>query len=265
MRGATLHVPGHFGEWLQGRLGPEGPVALVTLPCAALGVRAAHRPGGAMRLHPAGAPGRARALLAGLGLPARGRFVLRPLAGPGLGTGVSTASLIAIALLAGWQGPPEALARACVGAEGASDPLMFPAPERLLWASRRGLALAALPALPRYEILGGFSGPPRWTDPQDDRFPDISDLVADWQGATGLPAFAALASESAARTLALRGPDGDPSAAVAREIGALGHVIAHTGAARGFVFAPGTIPDHAPAALRAAGLRGILRFRGGGA
>ena len=26
-------VAGHFGEWLQGRLGPDGPVALVTLPC----------------------------------------------------------------------------------------------------------------------------------------------------------------------------------------------------------------------------------------
>ena len=31
-------VAGHFGEWLQGRIGPDGPVALVTLACPALGV-----------------------------------------------------------------------------------------------------------------------------------------------------------------------------------------------------------------------------------
>lgn len=264
MRGA-LHVPGHFGEWLQGRLGPAGPVALITLPCAALGVRAAHRPGGALRLHPAGAWGRARALLARLGLLARGRFLLQPLAAPGLGTGVSTASLIAIARLADWQGPPEDLAQACIAVEGASDPLMFPAPERMLWASRAGVVLAPMPALPRYEVLGGFYGPPRRTDPADARFPDIADLVADWRGATDLSTFAALARESAARTLALRGPAGDPTAAVAREIGALGFLIAHTGAARGFVFAPGTVPDQAPAALCAAGLRGVIRFKGGGA
>ncbi|TCP38104.1 hypothetical protein EV662_12129, partial [Rhodovulum marinum] len=33
-------VAGHFGEFLQGRLGPDGPVVLVTLPCPALAVRA---------------------------------------------------------------------------------------------------------------------------------------------------------------------------------------------------------------------------------
>lgn len=261
----ALHIPGHFGEWLQGRLGPEGPVALITLTCARLGVLARHRPGGTLHLHHAGAPGRTRALLARLGLPARGRFALQPLAAPGHGTGVSTTSLIAIARLAGWQGAPEDLARACVAVEGASDPLMFPDPERLLWASRIGRIVAQMPALPRYEILGGFYGPPRRTDPGDDRFPDMSDLAADWQGARSLPEFAMLASESAARTLALRGPSGDPSAALARQIGALGLVIAHTGAARGFVFAPGTVPEGAEGALRAAGLRGVLRFRGGGA
>ncbi len=260
-----LHIPGHFGEWLQGRLGPEGPVALITLPCARLGVHARHWPGGALHLHRAGAPERARALLTRLGLPACGRFALRPLAAPGLGTGVSTASLIAIARMAGSQGAPEDLARACVAVEGASDPLMFADPERLLWASRIGRSVAQMPALPRYQILGGFYGTPRRTDPGDDRFPDISDLVADWPRARSLPDFAALASESAARTLALRGPSGDPSLTLAREIGALGLVVAHTGAARGFVFAPGTVPEGAEGALRAAGLRGVLRFRGGGA
>ena len=36
----SVRVPGHFGELLQGRIGSDGPVALVTLPCPALGVTA---------------------------------------------------------------------------------------------------------------------------------------------------------------------------------------------------------------------------------
>ena len=35
----VARVAGHFGEFLQGRLGAEGPVALVTLPCPALRCR----------------------------------------------------------------------------------------------------------------------------------------------------------------------------------------------------------------------------------
>ncbi|WP_444430839.1 hypothetical protein ACTTAM_07955 [Rhodobacter capsulatus] len=48
----------------------------------------------------------------------RGRIVLCPAVAPGLGTGVSTASLVALARLAGWDGAPGLLARACVAAEG---------------------------------------------------------------------------------------------------------------------------------------------------
>ena len=40
MRQDTLRVAGHFGELLQGRIGRDGPVALVTLPCPVLGVTA---------------------------------------------------------------------------------------------------------------------------------------------------------------------------------------------------------------------------------
>lgn len=258
-------VAGHFGEWLQGRLGPDGPVVLVTLPCAQLGVVARHRPGaGGFALAGAGlSTARARAFLRGLGLQISGRVQLAPCAQAGLGTGVSTASLVALAQLAGWDGPPEALARACVAAEGASDPLVFDAPERLLWASREGRALTTLPSLPRYEILGGFFGPPRRTDPRDGAFPDIADLLVQWQQARDLSARAVLASESAARTTRLRGPAQDPTAALARRLGALGWMRAHTGAARGLIFAPGTVPEGATAALLAAGLRGLHRFKGG--
>ncbi|WP_444455575.1 propanediol utilization protein [Rhodobacter capsulatus] len=261
----ALHIPGHFGEWLQGRLGAEGPVVLVTLPAPALGLDLRFRPGPGLRLHGAGlTPARARQFLAPLGLDLRGRIVLRPVVAPGLGTGVSTASLVALAQLAGWDGPPEILAQACVRAEGASDPLMFPAPERLLWASRQGRALALLPALPRYEILGGFSGAPARTEAADSAFPDVTDLVARWQRAETLADHAAIASESAARCSALRGPGDETAPDLAARLGALGWVRAHTGAARGLIFAPGQVPEGAVAALRAAGWRGILRIRGGG-
>lgn len=256
-----VRVAGHFGEWLQGRLGHGGPVVLVTLPCAALALHGRCLPGPA-RVQ--GVTGRAaRGFLQSLGLRVPGRVRLRAGVAPGLGCGMSTARLVALARLAGWNGPPEMLAQACVACEGASDPLMFDAPERVLWASRLGLGLGDLPALPRFEIVGGFWGAAVRTDARDMAFPDVSDLVAQWHRARGLAEFAALATESARRCLALRGPVDDPTEALAQEFGALGFVIAHTGAARGLVFAPGTVPVQARAALRAAGMRGVRQINGG--
>ena len=261
----SVRVAGHCGEWLQGRLGPAGPVVLVTLPCDALGVRGWQRDAAGVRLSGAGINLlRAQRFLRGLGLGMRGRVLLRASAPPGLGAGMSTARLVALARLAGWQGDPLALARACIACEGASDPLMFDAPERMLWASRTGLIVQSMPALPRHDILAGFHGGPVPTDPRDDDFADISDLVAEWSRAQSLPAFAELASESATRCLRHRGPVNDPTPRLARALGALGWAIAHTGAARALIFASGQIPADAPAAMQRAGFRGLMRFRGGG-
>ncbi|MFD2175750.1 propanediol utilization protein [Rhodobacter lacus] len=261
---AFVHIPGHFGEWLQGRLGPEGAVALVTLSAPDLGLDARHRPGRGLRIHGAGlSPARGRAFLERIGAGLFGQVVVRPVVAPGLGTGVSTAALLALARLAGVGAPEEMLAKACIAAEGASDPLMFAAPDRLLWASRQGCSLGLLPPLPRYEILGGFEGPPVRTEPRDTAFPDISDLVARWQAGPTLADLAALASESAARSSRLRGPAVESAPALAARLGALGWMRAHTGPARGLIFAPGRVPTGAEALLRAAGWRGILRLRGG--
>lgn len=256
-------VPGHFGEWMQGRLGPEGPVALVTLCCPVLQVRA---PGGAVRLADLFPPERLAGFAAALGVAGDwpGLECDMPL---GAGAGASTACLVASALACGFDGAPERLARACLAVEGASDPLMFAAPDRILWASREARALAHLPPVPRAEIVGGYWGAPLRTDPADDDFPDIADLVAAWRDGDGgdLAMLAALASEAARRADARRGP-GDPMAELARDLGAAGHTRAYTGAARALVFAPGTVHEGAEAALSEAGLTGLVRFvTGGGA
>lgn len=266
----SVRVAGHFGEFLQGRIGPDGPVALVTLPCPALAVAAWHAPGPGLSIHGSGqrliTPERARRFLARLDRRLSGHVRLRAAMPAGGGAGASTAALVALARLAGIASAPEALARACIAAEGASDPLMFSRPEDLLWASREGRVLDRFPALPRMDVIGGFLGPARRTDPGDANFPDIGDLIRAWGRAasTGRPeALAEIASLSASRTLALRGPESDPTAELARDLGAAGFAVGHTGSARALLFVPGRIGPHAGAALRAAGMTGIVRFRVG--
>lgn len=257
----AVRVPGHFGEWMQGRLGPEGPVALVTLCCPALGVCA---PRGPVRLADLFPEAQLAEFAEALGLAGDwpGLACDMPL---GAGAGASTACLVAAARACGFDGPPDRLARACLAVEGATDPLMYPAPDRLLWASREARILADLPAVPRAEILGGYWGAPMRTDPGDVDFPDISDLAAAWRTGGDLMLLAELSSEAARRADARRGP-GDPMADLARDLGAHGHTRAYTGTARALVFAPGTVPGRAQAALSEAGLTGILRFvTGGGA
>ncbi|TCP61651.1 threonine kinase [Rhodovulum bhavnagarense] len=273
-RGVAHHtrVAGHFGELLQGRLGPDGPVALITLPCPALAVRATWKPGPGLGLWQGARPvlsgTRLRQLFATLGLGrARGRLRLRADMPPGGGAGASTAALLATArCLSGGALSPEAEAALCLSLEGATDPLMLARPERTLWAPRRAVALGSLPPLPAIDVVGGFAGAGRPTDPVDMRFADIDDLVADWRRTATRAGFAALASESARRNHALRGgPDPAPVQAAGRRLGALGVVAAHTGAALGLIFAPGTVPPDTGQTLRALGLFGVVRFRAGGA
>lgn len=269
----TARVTGHFGEWMQGRLGPDGPVVVITLPCADIGVTAT-RVGpaadvqltcGASQLIP---PRHLAAFFAGIPAPAPGQYDLTSDCAAGLGTGMSTAALLALSAAAAVPLDGPVAAAACLRAEGASDPLMYTDPDRLLWASRRGTVLGRTPALPAFDVVGGFLGAAQQTDAGDAGFDDIADLWAQWQVAArsgDAAALAALAAQSAQRTTARRGPHDDPMQALAKTTGALGHIRAHTGAARGLIFAAGTAPAGAAAALQKAGLRDIRRFCTGGA
>lgn len=256
-----VFVPGHFGEWLQGRWGPDKGVALVTLVCPTHGVRVTQAPSPALVLDdPAQVIGMARAtqFLTLLGLDTGHALSLRPDLPPGGGAGMSTAALVAVARICGAN--PEHIAAACLVVEGACDPLMLAQPDAVLWAPRTARVLCALPPPPAATILGGFFGPVTPTDPKDHDFPEIDDLVADWALAPSLPRAAELASESARRTTALRGPHTDPTAALAKDLRALGWARAHTGSARALIFAPGPIPVHATQVMRKAGLTLPLQF-----
>ena len=264
-------VNGHFGEWLQGRLGPEGPVVLVTLPCETIGasislVRANGRRPDLPSLLSASV---VDAFLQALDVehPKADIEVIAD-ARPGAGAGMSTAMLLALARAMGIGASPEALANACLEAEGAVDPLMMDRPETLLWASREARAVRPMPQLPAFAVVGGFLGPPIRTMPDDSHFADISDLVPNWMAAAEAGdrvELAHIASVSAGRTTALRGPAEDRTAALAQDLEALGWCRAHTGSARGILFEPGRVPPGAEDRLRAEGYADVLRFATKGA
>jgi uncharacterized protein involved in propanediol utilization len=258
--GQIAVVSGHFGELIQGRMGDR--LALISLPCPSLRVTARHHFATGLQIHPPAhiLPARARRFLADLGLGLHGRITLGADMPIGGGAGSSTATLVALARLAGWRGDPLDLARACLRAEGATDPLMLPQAERILWASREGVVLDQMPPLPDFDILGGFLGKPVRTNPEDLDFCDISDLVPRWRAATTLAEFANLTTVSAQRNLHRRGPPDDPTLGLAQRLGALGVVIAHTGTARGLIFARGQIPVDGQACLRANGMASPIMF-----
>lgn len=254
-------VAGHFGELIQGRV--AGQVAVLTLPCAALGVTAHWQPSGigltvyqpqnllsAMQLR-----GVFRAV--GHAVPF-GRLRILADMPAGAGAGASTAALLAVArVLGGLQDE----AATCLAFEGASDPLMLPQPGQALWASRQVRSLQDLPPLPAMEVLGGYVGPGQRTDPADQNFAQVEDLVAAWAGGDGsAELLGRLATISARRNVDLRGGDLSAVEQAAAALGALGICIAHTGSAWGLLFAKGA----APARVELPGLRSCVRFRVGG-
>lgn len=258
----------HFGEWLQGRLGSDGPVVLITLACPSLEVRATREPKGAFFIN--GNSGLSHGVAARffaalkVALP-MGRFDVVSDVDPGSGVGVSTASLLVLAAAAGIKASAEELATAALVAEGAVDPLMMPGPDQILWASRSARVVRPVAALPEFDVVGGFWGAPERTNAADDGFPNVADLVAEWDTSKGdASALACIASASADRTTALRGPFGDPTSGLAVAQGALGHARAHTGSARTLLFPVDGIPANAESAMRDAGYSGVFRFRTGG-
>lgn len=268
---AAAEVAGHFGELVQGRLGAEGPVALVTLPCPVLVTRVGYAPApGALAADErvsAKARAAARLALAEIGAGDwGGRLSIARPAAPGLGLGSSTAESLgairAVARAFSVRLGPEREAALCLAAEGAVDPLMWQAP--VLFASREGRIIETLPPLPPMRVVGGVAGPPAATDPADAAFPDVAALFADAAAAleAGDPAALARVAERSATAGQARNPSPvwEPLGALARRHGALGVVASHTGPAVGMILAPASTADPR-ADLAALGLRDIVDFR----
>lgn len=267
------HVSGHFGEILQGRLGPGGPVVLLTLTAPSAQVRAEWRPArGAPLLTGADAAANwaAQGLRAGLrereSLAWGGRFKVATDLRPGGGCGFSTASLLA-ALRLSAPGLPEAREAAqLLALEGAVDPLMAEAPGSALWASRQARRIATFAPPPRLLVVGGYDGSGLRTDPACDDFLDVADLVGRAARAAlagDRRAFAAVATASAERRQAAAPkPRFAALHAIAEQTGALGMAAAHTGSAAGLLFAPDQreAAVRAATALREAGLQEVRLF-----
>ena len=242
---STERIHGHFGELLQGRLGERGPVVLVTLPFPrpVVEVSRAVSNRDSPLLRRAGEvfasrfPGRQPSLRAQLFYPQGG------------GAGCSTAEALgAIRILARERGislSAEHESAMLLEVEGAVDPLAFPASPPLLWASREARVIETLPPLPYMRAIGGFDGGGTRTDPSDEQFPDISALLLRLKDALSrrdLRAIGAVASAST-RLNAARNPK--PRAAqieaLAKDSGALGIAVAHTGSASALLYAPSQI------------------------
>ncbi|MEM6465525.1 MAG: propanediol utilization protein, partial [Pseudomonadota bacterium] len=134
-----------------------------------------------------------------------------------------------------------------------------------LWAPRQAESLECFDTAPRFDVVGAVMAPPQRTEPADLRFPDVSDLVSAWRTADS-PERAGLAAESATRTLHLRqGQAGavlaQTMARLARDTGALGWSIAHTGGLAALLFARGEVDlDQKAQAFRKMGARHVVRF-----
>lgn len=266
----SARVAGHFGELVQGRMGPDGPVVLVTLPCPVLETRVRFTPGP----RPLRVPGTettqvaelARAVLAEWAPGVGGLIEIDRPASPGAGAGSSTAELLAcLRALAAWCGivlTPEDEAARCHAIEGAVDPLMYRG--NRLFASRAPAVVEDLPALPPLQVVGGFAGHGQRTNPNDQAFPDISealDLLRDGL-ATGNHEMVADAARRSAELNQSRNPN--PAWATVLAAGeamdALGPVVSHTGSAIGMILPPEADPAPAMEALSTSGLSQVLTF-----
>lgn len=266
----SVKANGHFGEWMQGRLGETDRIALISVQCPHFWVRANFTDAVELRYDdslPSLPRDKLVELLLALNNLPLGRFVVDSNMQFGAGLGASTASLLAIARVAAKSDASLAfLSQAILSVEGASDPIMYPDFDQLLWASREAKILDKYASPPPFEVLGALWGNPQRTDPSDRNFPDISDLIPIWRDATQAQdhdRVASLSTESFKRTSDLRGSGSDPSTTIAKDLGALGVIRAHTGSARGFLFKPGGAPQSGLNLLAEAGYSDAGTFKTG--
>jgi uncharacterized protein involved in propanediol utilization len=283
-------VHGHHGEIVQGLFySGDGQMehGLVTLPCPLFSTRARFRPlrAGPLAVEPADrtrARAAARLTLDALGrtgwggaLRVEGNVPLRW--GCGSSTTDVLATVSAVCAAFGAVLPPQWIARLCVAAETASDSLMF-APERaVLFAQRRGSVLVELGGpLPAVRVLGfntvGEHGvetlslaPIAYSAWEVEAFGPILGLLRRAVEQQDPALLGRVATASTVITQRHRPKRSMPELLrLAREAGALGVQVAHSGTVAGFLFEPDADAeermDHARHGLRRLGLQGSWEF-----
>jgi uncharacterized protein involved in propanediol utilization len=283
-------VHAHHGEIVQGVFySADGRLehGLVTLPCSLYRTRARFHPlrSGPLTVEPADrsrARAAARLTLEVLGRPGWGGAVRIesnvPLAwGCGSSTTDVLAVIRAVADAFGETLGPEWLARLAVASETASDSLMY-APERaVLFAQRRGSVLLDLGGpLPRVQVLGFNTEVDRGVETLS--LPPCS--YSAWEMEAFQPVLGLLRRAVEQQDPGLLGRVATASAQInqrhrpkrsmpqlfrlAREAGAVGTQVAHSGTVAGFLFEPGPVAaermERARAGLRRLGLHRSWQF-----
>lgn len=261
----TARVRAHHGEVVQGLFySSDGTLehGLVTLPCPLYGTRARFRPlrSGPLTVHP-GDRTRSR-LAARLTLDALGRtgwggsLHLESDVPVRWGCGSSTTDVLttirAVADAFGTVLEPEWIARLSVASETASDSLMYGPERAVLFAQRRGSVLVELGGpLPPVWVLGfnteGGRGvetltlaPMPYSAWEVEAFQPMLGLLRRAVEQQDPALMGRVATASTVITQRHRPKQGMPQLLrLAREAGALGVQVAHSGTVAGFLFEPG--------------------------
>ncbi len=253
-----IRINGHFGEFIQGILN-DGTLGLISLPCNKYYVTLQKGMTGETN-HVTDL----NQIFGDIGERRIHSLEVNTNMVAGGGSGYSTALRMAIIKHTfGALSQDETLDKLLM-CEKAIDPLFFPNFEHVLWCSRIAKIASDTPPLPLMEICGGFYGQPEFTSPEDMNFALIGDLVEQWKSATKIEEFAEISTESAKRTLHLRGSKNDLIFDLANEFNALGVVIAHTGSLRGLIFRPDETPNKLENNLSLRGFVEPVKFRVGG-
>lgn len=283
-------IHAHHGEIVQGVFYSSDGVlehGLVTLPCSLFGTRARFLPlpSGPLTVEPGDRPRArtaARLTLDALGRTGWGGSVRIegnvPLRwGCGSSTTDVLATILAVADAFGAALEPEWIARLSVASETASDSLMYGPERAVLFAQRRGSVLLDLGGpLPAVRVLG--------FNTEEDRGVETLSLppcqYSAWEAEAFRPILGLLRRAVEQQDPALLGRVASASAAImqrhrpkrfmpellrlAREVGALGIQVAHSGTVAGFLFEPGAAAagrvEEARAGLQRIGLQGSWEF-----
>jgi uncharacterized protein involved in propanediol utilization len=279
-RVGTGEVRAHHGEIVQGVFYSADDTlehGLVTLPCSLFRTEARFRPlrSGPLTVEPADrarARTAARLTLDALGCTGWGG-ALRidsnvPLRwGCGSSTTDVLATIRAVAAAFGVTLDPHWIARICVASETASDSLMYPPDRAVVFAQRRGSVLLELGGpLPPVRVLGFNTEVDRGVETLSLAPCEYSAWEAEaFRAILGLlrraveqqdPALLGRVATASTQIMQRHRPKRfmPQLLRLAREAGALGVQVAHSGTVAGFLFAPGAGADPGIARARA-GLR----------